>query len=197
MSGSLLIIGELLASELGLNFRQLQFARKVMEDALSRSSPRFRAALVQPSASSEAFWATVLAASNRASVLATRSRVSTKFVPMRADSTIRAEVITAVNVHKFKNQSTKKTYREKLTDFIRSNNTLDPLKNNATCLTNVLRCQVSGWVLLSSCGAVGLPTAFRLCGIGVPWVLTGTHRCALMPRVASRQSANSLWLAFS
>ena len=24
----------------------------------------------------------------------------------------------------------------------------------------------------------------------VPWVLTGTHRCALMPRVASRQSAN-------
>ena len=33
-----------------------------------------------------------------------------------------------------------------------------------------------------------------LAGIGVPWVLTGTHRCALMPRVASRQSANPLWL---
>ena len=29
-----------------------------------------------------------------------------------------------------------------------------------------------------------------LAGIGVPWVLTGSHRCALMPRVASRQSAN-------
>ena len=29
-----------------------------------------------------------------------------------------------------------------------------------------------------------------LAGIGVPWVLIGTHRCALMPRVASRQSAN-------
>ena len=33
-----------------------------------------------------------------------------------------------------------------------------------------------------------------LAGIGVPWVLTGTHRCALMPRVASRQSANPLLL---
>ena len=29
-----------------------------------------------------------------------------------------------------------------------------------------------------------------LAGKGVPWVLTGTHRCALMPRVASRHSAN-------
>ena len=27
-----------------------------------------------------------------------------------------------------------------------------------------------------------------LAGIGVAWVLTGTHRCALVPRVASRQS---------
>ena len=27
-------------------------------------------------------------------------------------------------------------------------------------------------------------------GIGVPWVLTGTHPCAFMPRVASKQSAN-------
>ena len=31
-----------------------------------------------------------------------------------------------------------------------------------------------------------------LAGIGVPWVLTGTHRCALMLRVASRQSANPI-----
>ena len=29
-----------------------------------------------------------------------------------------------------------------------------------------------------------------LAGIGVPWVLTGTHRCALMPRVQSRQRVN-------
>ena len=33
-----------------------------------------------------------------------------------------------------------------------------------------------------------------LAGIGVPWVLTGTHRCALMRRVALKQSANPLWL---
>ena len=26
------------------------------------------------------------------------------------------------------------------------------------------------------------------------WALTGTHRCALMPKVASRQSAHPLWL---
>ena len=36
-----------------------------------------------------------------------------------------------------------------------------------------------------------------LAGIGVPWVLTGTHRCALMPKVASRQSACTLWLVQS
>ena len=36
---------------------------------------------------------------------------------------------------------------------------------------------------------VGYPRP-SLAGIGVPWVLTGTHLCALMPRVASRQSAN-------
>ena len=34
-----------------------------------------------------------------------------------------------------------------------------------------------------------------LSGIGVPWVsLPGHHRCAFMPRVASKQSANPLWL---
>ena len=33
-----------------------------------------------------------------------------------------------------------------------------------------------------------------LSGIGVPWVSLPTHRCALMPKVASRQSANPLWL---
>ena len=36
-----------------------------------------------------------------------------------------------------------------------------------------------------------------LAGIGVPWVLTGTHRCASMSRVASMQSANPLWLVLS
>ena len=48
---------------------------------------------------------------------------------------------------------------------------------------------------LSHCGSCcGPPTAFpcgHRCTVGV---LAGTHRCALMPRVASRQSANPLWL---
>ena len=48
---------------------------------------------------------------------------------------------------------------------------------------------------LSHCGSCcGPPTAFPLghrCTVGV---LAGTHRCALMPRAASRQSANPLWL---
>ena len=40
---------------------------------------------------------------------------------------------------------------------------------------------------------VGHPRPFlgHRCTVGV---LAGTHRCALMPRVASRQSANLLWL---
>ena len=42
---------------------------------------------------------------------------------------------------------------------------------------------------LSSVVLLGDPRP-SLAGIGVPWVLTGTHQCALMPRVASRQSAN-------
>ena len=46
------------------------------------------------------------------------------------------------------------------------------------------------------CGAFGLPR-LSLVDIGVPWVLTGTHRCALMPKGASRQSANHLWLVLS
>ena len=32
-----------------------------------------------------------------------------------------------------------------------------------------------------------------LAGIGDPCVLTGTHRCALMPKVASKQSANPIY----
>ena len=42
---------------------------------------------------------------------------------------------------------------------------------------------------LSSVVLLGYPRP-SLAGISLPWVLTGTHRCALMPRVASRQSAN-------
>ena len=41
----------------------------------------------------------------------------------------------------------------------------------------------------SSVVLLGYPRP-SLAGIGVPWVLTRTQRCALMPRVASRQSAN-------
>ena len=37
-----------------------------------------------------------------------------------------------------------------------------------------------------------------LAGIGVPWVLTGTHLCALMPRVAKKNKAPTLlWLVLS
>ena len=42
---------------------------------------------------------------------------------------------------------------------------------------------------LSSLVLLGYPQP-SLAGIGVPWVLTGTHRCALITTVASRQSAN-------
>ena len=47
--------------------------------------------------------------------------------------------------------------------------------------------------LVVACGAFGQPTAFpcgHRCTVGTP----GTHRCALTPTVASRQSANPLWL---
>ena len=56
-------------------------------------------------------------------------------------------------------------------------------------------CLSFGCARLSHCGSCcGPPTAFpcgHRCTVGV---LAGTHRCALMPRVASRQSANPLWL---
>ena len=56
-------------------------------------------------------------------------------------------------------------------------------------------CLSFGCARLSHCGSCcGPPTAFpcgHRCTVGV---LAGTHRCALMPRVASRQSANTLWL---
>ena len=49
---------------------------------------------------------------------------------------------------------------------------------------------------LSSVVLLGYPRP-SLAGIGAPWVLTGTHRCALMPRVASGQSVNPLWFVLS
>ena len=61
------------------------------------------------------------------------------------------------------------------------------VKDSGACLFGCAR--------LSHCGSCsGPPTAFpcgHRCTVGV---LAGTHRCALMPRVASRKSANPLWL---
>ena len=59
-----------------------------------------------------------------------------------------------------------------------------PVSGQQKCLSLVIE-SLSSVVLLG----YSQPS---LAGIGVPWVLTGTHRCALMPRVASRQSANPL-----
>ena len=62
-------------------------------------------------------------------------------------------------------------------------------------LTGLIKqwCLSFGCARLSHCGSCcGPPTAVP-CGHTVG-VLAGTHRCALMPRVASRQSANRLWL---
>ena len=62
-------------------------------------------------------------------------------------------------------------------------------------LTGLIKqwCLSFGCARLSHCGSCcGPPTAFP-CGHTVG-VLAGTHRCALMHTVASRQSANPLWL---
>ena len=61
------------------------------------------------------------------------------------------------------------------------------VKDSGSCLLGCAR--------LSNCGpCCEQPTAFplgHLCTVGV---LAGTHRCALMPKVAPRPSANPLWL---
>ena len=61
------------------------------------------------------------------------------------------------------------------------------IKDSGVCLFGCARSSHCG----SCCGP---PTAFP-CGLRCTVdVLARTHRCALMPRVASRQSANPLWL---
>ena len=49
----------------------------------------------------------------------------------------------------------------------------------------------------SSVVLLGYPRASVFAASVHRWVLTGTHRCALMPWVASRQSAHSMWLVQS
>ena len=64
-----------------------------------------------------------------------------------------------------------------------------PCKCSTKCLSVVVES-------LSSVVLLGYPRP-SLAGNGVPWVLTRTDRRGLMPRVASRQSANPLWLVLS
>ena len=65
-------------------------------------------------------------------------------------------------------------------------------------LCTLLKTVVLVFLVVHVCRTVdrvsGPPTAFPLGHRCTAGVLAGTHRCALMPRVASRQSANPLWL---
>ena len=72
---------------------------------------------------------------------------------------------------------------------------LSPSSVVASFSTNQLRHHVMFNKVFESCCRVIVVCYWAtprpsLAGIGVPWVLTVTHRCALMPRMASRQSAN-------